>query len=40
MEYKMKLWLSNHKYMAILDKTIVLVYVDDNGKETRWLIFD
>lgn len=37
--YKMKLWLSDRQYIADLDEALVIVTLDENGKEVRWAIF-
>lgn len=39
MKYLARLWLSDNKYMALLDEAIVIVTTDDTGKDVRWCIF-
>ena len=39
MKYKQKIWLSKNKYIAVLDKAMVVVTLDDKGNEIRWAIF-
>lgn len=40
MKYLQKIWLSKHKYMAVLDKALVIVTLNDKGEEIRYAIFD
>ena len=40
MTYEQKLWLSKNKYLAVLDKALVIVTLDDKGKEVKWAIFE
>ena len=39
MEYKAKLWLNKHQYIAVLDGALVIVTTDENGKPIRYAIF-
>lgn len=40
MEYKAKLWLNKRQYLAVLDKALVIVTVDEKGNPIRWAIFE
>lgn len=39
MEYRAKLWLNSRQYLAVLDKALVVVTTDKDGKPIRWAIF-
>ena len=39
MKYKARLWLNSRQYLAVLDKVLVIVTTDKNGKPVRWAIF-
>lgn len=38
--YKQKLWLSKHKYLAVLEDALVVVTLNEKGQEVRWAIFE
>ena len=40
MEYIAKLRLNKTKYLAVLDKALVIVTEDANGKPVRWAVFN
>jgi len=40
MKYEAKYWLSKSQYLAVLDKALVIVTVDKDGKPIRWAIFE
>ena len=40
MKYEARYWLSKNKYLAVLDKCLVIVTIDDNGDPIRWAIFE
>lgn len=40
MKYEAKYWLNKFQYLAILDKALVIVTVDENGKPIKWAIFN
>ena len=40
MKYEQKIWLSKNKYMAVLDKALVIVTLDNKGNEIKWVIFE
>ncbi len=39
MKYEAKLWLNKYQYLAVLEKNLVIVTVDNSGKPIRWAIF-
>ena len=39
MKYEAKYKLGKNKYLAVLDKALVIVTTDDMGKPIRWAIF-
>ena len=39
MKYEQKLWLNKYQYLAVLDKALVIVTVDENGQPIRYAIF-
>lgn len=39
MKYEGKYWLNDHQYLAVLSKALVIVTVDQNGKDVKWVIF-
>ena len=39
MKYEQKLWLNKYQYLAVLDKALVIVTVDENGQPIRYVIF-
>lgn len=39
MKYLKKVWLDKRKYIAMFDEAMVIVTLDENGKEVRWAIF-
>jgi len=39
MKYIAKLQLNKQKYLAVLDEALVVVTLNENGKEIRWEIF-
>ena len=40
MKYEAKYWLNEFQYIAVLDKAMVVVTVDKEGKPIKWVIFD
>lgn len=40
MIYKMKLKLNKNQYLAVLEKALVIVTIDDNGKFKKAVIFN
>lgn len=40
MKYEAKYWLNKRQYLAVLDKALVIVTVDKDGKPIRWAIFE
>lgn len=40
MKYEMKLKLNKYQYLAVLDKALVIVTVDENNNPVRYAIFD
>lgn len=40
MKYEAKLWLNKRQYLAVLDKALVIVTVDEKGNPIRWAIFE
>jgi hypothetical protein len=39
MVYEQMLKLNDTQYIAVLDKALVIVTTDENGKPIRWAIF-
>ena len=39
-KYEAKYRIGKNKYIAVLDKALVIVTTDDSGKPIRWAIFE
>ena len=39
MKYEAKYWLNENQYLAVFDKYIVIVTINNEGKPIRWAIF-
>ena len=39
MRYEAKMWLNKRQYLAILEKALVIVTVDDKGEPVRYATF-
>jgi len=39
LKYEAKLWLNNRQYLAVLDKALVIVTTNEEGRPIRWVIF-
>ena len=40
MKYEARLWLNDRQYIAVLDKALVIVTVNEKGEPVRYAIFD
>ena len=40
MKYEQRLWLNKFQYLAVLDKALVIVTVDEKKEPIKWVIFD
>lgn len=38
-KYEQKIWISDRKYLAVLNNALVVVTLDQNGKPERYAIF-
>ena len=39
MEYKARYWLNKRQYIAVLDRALVIVTVDEDGEPIRYAIW-
>lgn len=40
MKYEKKLWLNKRQYLAVLDKALVIVTVDETRTPVKWVIYE